>query len=87
LHGQGGSANGNTVRQLGYKIVDGERSALFVFDLGRAQQQNLDTPESLGGNRLIVRFPQQALADMGLGARWKAVLNVDGADVDGCRLS
>ena len=77
------SGDGNTVRFLGYKIVDGEPSAQFVFDLGGAWQANPQHDAVLERNRLTARFNPLALQGMGDDWTWDAVLNVNGDDVDG----
>lgn len=78
------SADGETSRQLGYKIVDGQPSAQFVFDFASLQQDNLAGSAELGAQQLVAQFPRSAVDDLGEGWTWRAMLNVDGADVDEC---
>lgn len=78
------AADGSTSRQLGYKIVDGEKSAHFVFDLGSATQDNLEGDVRLEAQTLVADFPTSAVNDLGEGWTWRAALNVDGIDVDTC---
>ncbi len=76
-------ADGGDARQLGYKIVDGQFSAHYVFDFATAQQQNLtDYAARLSEQSLVVEFPMSAVAGLGDDWRWRAVLNIDGDDVD-----
>lgn len=81
------SANGNTARQLGYKLVDAQPSAYFVFDFSAAQQENLSGSVHLTSQQLVASFPGPAVSDLGDGWRWTAVLNVDGNDADTCEPS
>jgi len=76
-------ANGGDARQLGYKTVDGKPSAHYVFDFATAQQQNLaNCAARLSERRLGVEFPLSAIAGLGADWQWRAVLNIDGDDVD-----
>lgn len=76
-------ADGSGGRQLGYKIVDGEFSAHYVFDSALARQENLtDHAANLAGRALSAEFPASALEGFGDMWTWYAVLNVNGDDVD-----
>ncbi len=50
------SGYSETIRFLGYKIVDGEHSACFVFDFGGAWQANPEPDVDLEANRRVALF-------------------------------
>lgn len=81
------AADGSTSRQLAYKVVDGEASAHFVFDFGTSTQDNIEGGMRLEAQRLVAEFPASAVDDLGEDWTWRAVLNVDGVDVDSCEPS
>src|SRR5262245_19009996 len=70
-----------TIRRLGYKIVDGQPSAQFVWDAGGAWQATPEHDADLEANRLTARSNPLALHGMDAGWSWEGVLNVDGDDV------
>lgn len=82
-------ASGET-RQVGYKLVDDEDAAQFVFDhTGRPMQTNFEFDRTLEhdvtvgreGGRVVARFPVAALPDLGAGTTYSWTINVDGEDV------
>lgn len=75
------SGDRQTVRFLGYKVVDGQHSAQFVFDFEGAWQATPQPSAHLEAHRLTARFSPLAMEGMGHGWTWEAVLSVDGADV------
>jgi hypothetical protein len=75
------SSDKETIRFLGYKIVDGQHSAHFVHEFGGGWQANLEPDVDLEPGVLTVRFPPLALAGMGNAWTWDAVLSVNGYDV------
>jgi hypothetical protein len=79
------AADGDTVVQLGAKIVDGKKSSVFVFDPDSTPEQtNLPASITLKGATMSTLFPASAVARLGDGARWRAALNVEGTDTDDC---
>lgn len=72
--------DGNT-RQVGYKIVDDQPSAQFVFDHTVARQTNFPFDACLTETSLAARFAVPALLGSGA-SRLRAVLCVDGTDQD-----
>ena len=75
------SGDGQSIRFLGYKIVDGQLSAQFVFDFGGAWQANPEPDADVEAHRLSARFSPLAMQGMGADWTWEAVLNVNGDDV------
>ncbi|MGV0768703.1 hypothetical protein [Mycobacterium syngnathidarum] len=71
--------------QLGYKIVDGQRSAYSWFPFSEAQQHNMDGfPDMSTPGEIIMVMPSAALDVLGDTWWWSAVINVDGEDVSTC---
>lgn len=71
-------------RQLGYKIVDGQHSAQFVFNHTTARQTNFERDvDIVGTGSLTARFPYDLAADLGPveNCTWRGVLTIDGKDV------
>ncbi|GAA2027697.1 hypothetical protein GCM10009740_16700 [Terrabacter terrae] len=75
------SKDRQSVRRLGYKIVDAQPSAQFVWDEGGAWQATPEHDADLEANRLTARFNPLALHGMGNDWTWEAVLSVDGQDL------
>lgn len=69
------------VRQVGHKILDTRPIAPFVFDHGRARQENLPVDREMSADQLIARFPTSVLDGLGQDWTWRAVLTVAGRDV------
>lgn len=71
--------------QLGWKTVDGQRSAYFWFPFSQGQQHNMDgfADTSTPGEITMV-MPQAALDALGDTWWWSSVLNVDGEDISTC---
>jgi hypothetical protein len=71
---------------FGYKLVDGQRSALYTFDFGQSRQSNHTIPvvgsfdEDRGS--LTIRLPWPTELDYAA-LHWEnAILNIEGEDVD-----
>ena len=75
------SGDKETIRYLGYKIVDGKHSAQFVYDFGGAWQANPTPAVELEENRLTAWFNSLAMTNMGVDWTWQALLTIDGKDV------
>ena len=75
------NSDSDTVRQFGYKIVDGETSAHFVFDFNAVRQDNHPEDVDLTEGRLEARFPRSVIAALGDEWTWEAALCIDGTDV------
>lgn len=73
----------DAIKQLGYKILDGEAIAQFVFDAIEAQQTNSGTAD-LATQKLVARFDGQDVGIIGVPRTWTATLNVEGLDIDSC---
>lgn len=79
------SEDGSISRQLGYKTVDGEFSAYYVFDMGTAQQRALDgLPDTSTPGQVSGVLPSADIDSLGDNWHWSAALNLDGKDVDTC---
>ena len=79
------SEDGSVTRQLGYKTVDGEFSAYYVFDMGTAQQRALDgLPDTSTPGEISGVLPSADIDALGGNWHWSAALNLDGKDVDTC---
>lgn len=74
------SADRQTVRRLGYKIVDGRPAAQFVWVTEGPWQANPGYDADLEVNMLTARFSPLALHGLGSGWSWEAVLSIDGVD-------
>lgn len=72
--------DGNS-RQFGYKLVNGEPAAQFIFDHTRAQQTNFAFDADRTTHQLRVRFPDNNDEPAGDGRFDHAVLTIDGVDV------
>lgn len=77
------SADEQTARQLGFKVIDGTPSA-FVYDMSTATQENLTPASGPAGGTLTQTFAASAGDGLGEGWTWHAVLSVEGTDVDTC---
>lgn len=75
------SHDGGIVRQLGYKLIPGDRPVRYVFDFHANRQANLDPEAHLRDQELRATFPASALDGLGDDWRWHATLTIDGADV------
>lgn len=75
-------ASGRT-RQFGYKIIDGQPAAQFIFNHNSARQDNVLVAASLGDLSLQIRFTAAAVdgQDLQSSTDRHAVLTVDGLDV------
>jgi hypothetical protein len=74
---------GNNAVQLGYKTLDGNQIAYFTFT--GAKQQNLSgAPDVSVPGQVAAVLPSAAVAALGSEWHWKAVVNVDGKDIDRC---
>lgn len=76
---------------FGYKLVDRASSALYIFDHESARQTNVSLP--VGGDydgesgSLTARLPWPAELDFTTWRWEKAILNINGEDVDRCIVS
>lgn len=57
-------------------------SQQYVFDFEAPPQRNLEENADLGPSSLTVRFPSDAINDLGAGWTWSSAINIDGTDVD-----
>jgi hypothetical protein len=74
---------GSNAVQLGYKTLDGNQIAYFTFS--GAKQQNLSgAPDVSVPGQVTAVLPSAAVAALGSEWHWRAVVNVDGEDVDRC---
>ncbi|MFC9767623.1 hypothetical protein [Rhodococcus jostii] len=74
---------GSNAVQLGYKTLDGNQIAYFTF--AGAKQQNLSgAPDVSVPGQVTAVLPSAAVAALGGEWHWRAVVNVDGEDVDRC---
>lgn len=74
---------GNNAVQLGHKTLDGNQIAYFTF--AGAKQQNLSgAPDVSVPGQVTAVLPSTAVSALGSEWHWKAVVNVDGEDVDRC---
>ena len=72
------------LHQLGYKSQDGQQIGFFDFDMGTAQQANLQGgPGRLGATGVDLRFTGSA-APYSAGFTAKGAVSVDGNDVMTC---
>lgn len=79
------SADGEKSKQLAAKWIDGKSGAPFVFDMGTAQQENLDSGDQVvSGSDLTLTFPLSSVEDLGDGWTWYAFTTEAGQDVDAC---
>ncbi len=74
------------LKQYGYKLVDGQESAHFVFDFSTAQQENVDLAAEVEATEARVSFAVRAV-DIAKLAGGTATISVEGTDVDECTLS
>jgi hypothetical protein len=72
-------------KQYGYKSVDGQKSGHFVFNVADARQGNVEADAEVGASEARVSFPRAAV-DVEKLAGGTATINVDGDDIDECRL-
>jgi hypothetical protein len=56
----------------------------YVFDVGKAQQQNLKGGPVVDNKTVIVTFPWDAVSDLGAVWNWDAGTAVEGDDADEC---
>lgn len=78
-------SNGRAPLQLGYKLVDGQFAAFFVFDYETTRTRQINVPGAavLTDGELMATFPVEAVGrDISSSWRWKAHLSVAGIDVD-----
>jgi hypothetical protein len=55
-----------------------------VFDVGKAQQQNLKGQPVVDNETVIATFPWDAVSDLGAVWNWNAGTSVEGDDADDC---
>lgn len=67
--------------QLGYKLVDGEFSAQYIFDFTNAKQTSAGALHNLERGTLTVEFQPAAGLDFKTWTWHMAVLTIDGEDV------
>lgn len=80
IHGTG--QDGQTIRQLGIKFLDGECIANFVFDHNAARQENFDYVPVGGDPRVIhAPYPAAPLDALGTSPKLRGYLNYAGNDV------
>jgi hypothetical protein len=72
-------------KQYGYKTVDGNESSHFVFDGAASKQENVEAEAVVGPTEATIAFPLEAV-DVDELSAGTATLNVNGQDVDECRL-
>jgi hypothetical protein len=75
--------SGDQSWQLGLKYIDGE-SNVFVFDMTTAAQENVDATPQVVASAVSVNYPAKSVMALGPSFKWRAVSNIDGADVDAC---
>jgi hypothetical protein len=78
------NADGSTARQLGVAWLDGKLMSYYVFDVGKAQQQNLKGEPVVDNRTVIATFPWDAVSDLGAVWNWDAATAVEGEDADYC---
>ena len=77
----GASQNGQAIRQLGIKFLDGECIANFVFDHNAARQENFEYVPVGDDPRVIhTPLPSAHLNDLGTSPKLRGYLNYAGAD-------
>jgi hypothetical protein len=76
---------GGDLVQLGYKTLDGHKSAYFFFPYGEGRQHNMDGfADTSTPSEIVMILPQAGLDALGPTWWWSSVLNVDGTDIDTC---
>ncbi len=78
------NTDGTTARQLGVEWLDGKLMSYSVFDVGKAQQQNLKGQPVVDNETVIATFPWDAVSDLGAVWNWNAGTSVEGDDADDC---
>jgi hypothetical protein len=78
------NTDGTTSRQLGVQWLDGKLMSYYVFDVGKAQQQNLKGEPVVDNKTVIATFPWDAVSDLGAVWNWDAATAVEGDDADEC---
>jgi hypothetical protein len=73
------SADGQSIRRLGFKILDGRWIASYAFDHATATQSNYSASPSLTGDVWTLVLPLEALGTAA-GGKWHADLDVAGVD-------
>ena len=68
-------------REIGYKAINGEQAALFVFDYDTGRQATLDGAADVTSESVSVLVPKSALGYVH-DWQWWATVNIDGKDVD-----
>lgn len=72
-------------KQYGYKQVDGQESAHFIFDFSASQQVTVEDDAEVGPTETSVTFAADAV-DVATLAGGTATINIEGTDVDECQL-
>ncbi|MET4001709.1 hypothetical protein ABIB48_000407 [Arthrobacter sp. UYCu511] len=79
IHGV--SQDGQTIRQLGTKFLDGDCIANFVFDHNAARQENVDyVPVGHDPRVIHTSFPSAPLEALGTSQKLRGYLNYTGED-------
>jgi hypothetical protein len=78
------NTDGSKARQLGVEWIDGKLMSYYVFDVGKAQQQNLKGQPVVYNKTVIALFPWDAVSDLGAVWNWDAATSVEGDDADEC---
>jgi hypothetical protein len=78
------NADGSKARQLGVEWIDGKLMSYYVFDVGKAQQQNLKGQPVVYNKTVIALFPWDAVSDLGAVWNWDTATSVEGDDADEC---
>lgn len=73
------SADGKSIRRLGFKIFDGDWIASYAFDSTTATQDNYTTSPTRTGDVWTLVLPLEALGQAADG-KWHADLDVAGLD-------
>lgn len=75
---------GNGGYIIGTKFGGGSEIATFVFDNASASQENLDNGTVFADGTVAMRAPLATVTGLADGFTWRAILSVDGQDVDEC---
>lgn len=80
----GANQAGTVVKQLGYKTLDGQQIAYFVFDSSSKQLNLAGFPDTSVPGEISAVMPSAAVDALGQNWHWSSSLNVNGHDVDIC---
>lgn len=70
--------------QIGFKSEGSTQIENFIFDLGSAQQINLQSKIGIKDNSLLITMSSSLLTPLGNKFHWYATTTVEGQDVDSC---